>query len=87
MFLDDQKIAMLTLNNPSKLNALTEPMGDQLTAHVTELKNNKTIRKIFFNFQYFILFKGTVVPVSRKPLFIEGHGHCPMHNSTLQIFN
>ncbi|XP_023326237.1 3-hydroxybutyryl-CoA dehydratase-like protein, mitochondrial [Eurytemora carolleeae] len=42
-FLDDQKIAVITLNNPSKLNALTEPMGDQLTAHVTELKN-KTIR-------------------------------------------
>jgi len=42
--LDDGKIAVITLNNPAKLNALTEPMGDELTSQIQELKSNQSIR-------------------------------------------
>jgi len=35
---------VITLNNPGKLNALTEPMGDELTNQVHQLKSNKEIR-------------------------------------------
>ena len=37
-------MAVLTLNAPSKLNALSEDMGDELTDHVTALKENSAIR-------------------------------------------
>jgi len=37
-------VAVITLNNPSKLNALTEPMGDQLIKEVDALKDNTEIR-------------------------------------------
>jgi len=39
-------IALLTLNNPSKLNALTQPMGDALKQHVDALKANDTLRAV-----------------------------------------
>ena len=35
---------MITLNNPGKLNALTEEMGYQLTATVEELQGKKELR-------------------------------------------
>merc|ERR1712168_283697 len=38
------QVAVLTLNAPSKLNALSEDMGDELTDHVTALKENSAIR-------------------------------------------
>ena len=34
----DKKVAILTLNDPDRLNALTEPMGDELGARVQDLK-------------------------------------------------
>jgi len=40
----DGHIAVVTLNNPSKLNALTEPMGDQLISKVNELNKIKELR-------------------------------------------
>jgi len=43
-FEDEGKIAVITLNNPGKLNALTEPMGDDLTEQVKILKSNKNLR-------------------------------------------
>jgi len=41
---NDNKVAVITLNNPSKMNALTEPMGDALTSVVENLKSNENIR-------------------------------------------
>eukprot|EP00090_Calanus_glacialis_P000843 TRINITY_DN10594_c0_g1_i1.p1 TRINITY_DN10594_c0_g1~~TRINITY_DN10594_c0_g1_i1.p1 ORF type:complete len:285 (-),score=118.10 TRINITY_DN10594_c0_g1_i1:56-910(-) len=38
------QIAVITLNNPSKLNALTEPMGDALIAKVEEVKKMEDVR-------------------------------------------
>lgn len=38
------QIAVITLNNPSKLNALTEPMGDALIAKVEEVKEMEDVR-------------------------------------------
>jgi len=43
---NDGQIQVITLNNPSKLNALTEPMGDALIATVEELKENKVMRAV-----------------------------------------
>ena len=37
-------VAVLTLNAPSKLNALSEEMGDELTDHVAKLKENYSLR-------------------------------------------
>ena len=37
-------MAVITLNNPSKLNALTEDMGNELTAKVGELQEKKGLR-------------------------------------------
>ena len=41
---NDGKVAVITLNNPSKMNALTEPMGDALTNVVSRLKDDSTVR-------------------------------------------
>jgi len=41
---NDKKVAVLTLNNPSKMNALTEPMGDALMSVVEKLKSENNIR-------------------------------------------
>jgi len=41
---NDNKVAVITLNNPSKLNALTEPMGEALIDHVHEVKNLPDVR-------------------------------------------
>merc|ERR1719470_61263 len=38
------QVAVITLNNPSKLNALTEPMGDALIAKVEEVKKMEDVR-------------------------------------------
>ena len=38
------QVAVITLNNPGKLNALTEEMGYQLTATVEELQGKKELR-------------------------------------------
>ena len=38
------QVAVITLNNPSKLNALTEDMGNELTATVGELQGKKELR-------------------------------------------
>ena len=38
------QVAVITLNNPSKLNALTEDMGNELTAKVGELQEKKGLR-------------------------------------------
>ena len=35
---------MITLNSPSKLNALTEDMGNELTATVGQLEGKKELR-------------------------------------------
>merc|ERR1719228_478212 len=40
----DGQVAVLTLNSPTKLNALSEEMGDELTDHVMKLKENATLR-------------------------------------------
>ena len=40
----DGKVAVITLNNPSKMNALTESMGDALTDVVSRLKDDNTVR-------------------------------------------
>ena len=40
----DGQVAVLTLNSPAKLNALSEEMGDELTDHVMKLKENATLR-------------------------------------------
>ena len=42
--LDEERIAILTLNNPAKLNALTEQMGDELTDQVNSLRDNVNLR-------------------------------------------
>merc|ERR1712117_236180 len=41
---NDNKVAVITLNNPSKLNALTEPMGEALIKNVEEVKNLRDVR-------------------------------------------
>jgi len=41
---NNEQIAVITLNNPSKLNALTEPMGDALIARVEEVKKMPEVR-------------------------------------------
>ena len=38
------QVAVITLNNPSKLNALTEDMGNELTATVGQLQGKKELR-------------------------------------------
>ena len=38
------QVAVITLNNPSKLNALTEDMGNELTATVGQLEGKKELR-------------------------------------------
>lgn len=43
-FRQDGQIALLTLNAPAKLNALSEEMGDELMDHVETLKENPSIR-------------------------------------------
>jgi len=43
-FESDDQVAVITLNNPSKLNALTEDMGNELTAKVGELQEKKGLR-------------------------------------------
>jgi len=40
----NDQVAVITLNNPSKLNALTEDMGNELTASVGELLGKKELR-------------------------------------------
>ena len=40
----DGEIAVITLNNPSKLNALTEPMGEALIDTVKKLSSDSKIR-------------------------------------------
>lgn len=40
----NRQIAVITLNNPSKLNALTEPMGEALIERVEEVKNMSEVR-------------------------------------------
>ena len=40
----DGRVAVITLNNPSKMNALTEPMGDALTGVVTRLQSDPGVR-------------------------------------------
>ena len=40
----DGKVAVLTLNAPSKLNALSEDMGDELMEHVMTLQQNESVR-------------------------------------------
>jgi len=37
------RVARITLNNPSKFNALTAEMGKLFTEHVNELKDNQEI--------------------------------------------
>jgi len=41
---NNDQVAVITLNNPSKLNALTEPMGDALIAKVEEVKKMPDVR-------------------------------------------
>merc|ERR1712025_132963 len=41
---NDNKVAVITLNNPSKLNALTEPMGEALIKNVEEVKKLRDVR-------------------------------------------
>merc|ERR1712128_346581 len=43
-FENNDQVAVITLNNPSKLNALTEPMGDALIAKVEEVKKLPDVR-------------------------------------------
>ena len=38
------RVAVLRLNDPQRLNALTEDMGDCLSGHVAELKDHKGLR-------------------------------------------
>ena len=38
------QVALITLNAPKKLNALTEAMGKELTARVQELREDKGVR-------------------------------------------
>ena len=38
------QVALITLNAPKKLNALTEAMGEELTARVKELRGDKGVR-------------------------------------------
>ena len=38
------QVAIITLNNPSKLNALTEPMGEALIKQVEEVKTKPNVR-------------------------------------------
>ena len=38
------QVAVITLNNPSKMNALTEPMGDALISTVNKLKGDTNVR-------------------------------------------
>merc|ERR1712013_18802 len=41
---NDNQVAIITLNNPSKLNALTEPMGEALIKQVEEVKTKPNVR-------------------------------------------
>jgi len=41
---NDNQVAIITLNNPSKLNALTEPMGEALIKQVEEVKAMPDVR-------------------------------------------
>merc|ERR1719422_2541867 len=38
------KVAVITLNNPTKMNALTEPMGDALISTVEKLQSDTKVR-------------------------------------------
>lgn len=42
----DGQVAVITLNNPSKLNALTEELGDCLGSKVEEIKNIPDVRVV-----------------------------------------
>lgn len=42
--IEDGRVAVITLNNPSKLNALTERMGDALTQQVETLQQQESLR-------------------------------------------
>ena len=57
------QVAVITLNNPSKLNALTEDMGNELTARVRELLQKKELRAA-------ILTGGNAL-IPRPPVFIS----------------
>ncbi len=43
-FIDDGKISVIQLNNPEKMNALSEPMGDALTGVIEQLKGQSGLR-------------------------------------------
>jgi len=40
------RIARITLNNPTKFNALTAEMGSLFTEQVNELKNNQDVNAV-----------------------------------------
>jgi enoyl-CoA hydratase/carnithine racemase len=43
-WLEEGAIAVLTLNDPARINAMSAEMGDALSAHVDALKNDETLR-------------------------------------------
>ena len=64
------QVAVITLNNPSKLNALTEDMGNELTATVGQLEGKKELRAA--------ILTGDNAVVQR-----ESHVSCETHVSSL----
>ena len=61
------QVAVITLNNPSKLNALTEDMGNELTARVGELLQKKELRAA-------ILTGGNVLILRSSHVSFQGAG-------------
>lgn len=44
--IQDKKIAILSLNDPSKLNALSVPVGEALHGHIQQLKHEPDLRAV-----------------------------------------
>jgi len=43
---NDSQVALLTLNDPSRLNALTEAMGERLGQHIEQLSRESGLRAV-----------------------------------------
>ena len=61
-------MAVITLNNPSKLNALTEDMGNELSATVGQLQGKKELRAAILTGVHIVIHRSTHVRYHIKEL-------------------
>ena len=60
------QVAVITLNNPSKLNALTEDMGNELTATVGELQGKKELRAAILTGDNAVIQRSSQILISHQ---------------------